>query len=218
MDRIDLSRYKDLTDIPLDIDSIGSPSQLITTINNIKDHLSNAAEESQLAPSRKKKEVKKGGLIYGTLLKIASCIRKSKECLFRWRSAGSPQIHTHPLCIDWKYEKAKLRAETRRAMNNIREKQYTEIMKARTDNTKLFFKLIQMQRATKSTTSEFLITNGRSYTLSDIPRGFASYFTDLAIAKSNESFDQSYKDSTSLCTAIHDIYAATIAIQYHQPN
>ena len=69
-------------------------------------------------------------------------------------------------------------------MNNIREKQYTEIMNARTDNIKVFFKLIQMQRATKSTTTELLIAN-KNYTHSDIPRGFASYFTDLAIPKSN---------------------------------
>ena len=202
-DRIDLSRYKDLTDVPLDMDSIGSPSQLITTINNINDHLSNAAEGSQLVPCRKRKKSKKGLNIWNP--EIARCIKKSKECLFRWRSAGSPRIRTHPLCIDRKYAKAKLRAEIRRAMNNIREKQYTEIMNARSDNTKLFFKLIQMQRATKSTATELLIANGKNYTHSDIPRGFASYFTDLAIPKSNESFDQSYKDSTSLCTAIQDV-------------
>ena len=90
-------------------------------------------------------------------------------------------------------------------MNNIREKKYTEIMNARVDNTKLFFKLIQIQRATKSTSTELLITNNKSYTHSDIAGGFATFYTNLAMPKSSESFDQPYKDWASLCTAIQDV-------------
>lgn len=121
-------------------------------------------------------------------------ITESKNAHWRWKKEGCPTIDS-PLWRAKKEAGRRLRRQQRKLQAVQREKEYTNLMQASTDNQTLFFSLIRKQRKTRPITPPEMEFNGKIVPPNELPQAWAQYFKDLATPKDSERFDEQHRQS-----------------------
>ena len=139
----------------------------------------------------------KGGILRLTP-DVKDCVMRSKNAHWEWKMAGKPDKNHHTY-----KRKQSAKSELRRIqrVNAAIERQntYSDIMQATKDDSKTFYKLVRKQRGNSNTaTSELIYDEKVCETPSDICKGFFEYFQELALPKSDDLFDEKYKEDVEL--------------------
>jgi hypothetical protein len=151
------------------------------------------ASDSCTHRDRKPKKSKKGLKIWTPA--IARAVADSKEAHKTWKCAGSPIDPQHETVQNRKKMKATLRSSIRCHARNLQISNCNKIAAAKTDDTKLFFKLINQQRRGNREVTNDIEYNGQSFsTPEQIAEAFGNYFQTLAQPTVNSEFSQLYKD------------------------
>ena len=156
----------------------------------IKDTLDRAAQVSipKYIPGKVvKKNMKKA---FSQDIKIA--VKGSKKAWWEWKLVGSPSSLSHPLTIKMKQAKRKLRSEQRKAAAIKHQNELDQIMHAKSNDDKMFFKLINRQRSTSNSNTNCLIVDGEKLTGEEIIDGWATHFQKLATPHLNTKYDDQY--------------------------
>ena len=137
----------------------------------------------------------------------------SHFCTKLWSKTlgGRPRQNNNHLYISRKAAKKRVRQIQRQDAALKREKLYNDISQAHIDkDQKLFFRLVNKQRNTKTSSTDRIIVNGQSYEEYDnIIEGWHLYFEALSQPKENPKFDEQYKSEVefdvnvieSICSA-----------------
>lgn len=192
--KIDKCRYRELTNDNMVTQKITNKDELLSVINNLTDTLTNASQECCGRP-RKHKKSTKGLNVWNS--RISSLAKHSKAVHLQWKNAGRPGKDS-PIAAERKTTKRRLRAEVRRACRDRDDQHRDDIMKARSVDTKLFHKLVKLQRAEKNTPTSLLIVDGEELTdPEDICEGFRKHFNNLAVSQDYPNFSAKYKDNAN---------------------
>ncbi|CAC5362879.1 unnamed protein product [Mytilus coruscus] len=129
-------------------------------IRNLEKLLHKAGEAAIPKYRRKIKIKSKGKAIWNEQIDKAS--KQSKNAYKVWRQHGAPQERSNELKIKMTAAKRILRKAQRQAYASQRESTAGKIMKASNADTKLFYKLINMQRKTPLTNTKILKLNEKT--------------------------------------------------------
>ncbi|CAG2230644.1 unnamed protein product [Mytilus edulis] len=147
------------------------------------------AGEAAIPKYRRKIKIKsKGKAIWNEQIDKAS--KQSKNAFKVWRQHGAPQERSNELKIKMTAAKRILRKAQRQAYASQRESTAGKIMKASNSDTKLFYKLINMQRKTPLINTKILKLNEK--TAEDGPsimNIWQEHFQQLATPTIEENFD-----------------------------
>ncbi|CAG2244566.1 unnamed protein product [Mytilus edulis] len=157
-------------------------------IRNLEKLLHKAGEAAIPKYRRKIKIKSKGKAIWNEQIDKAS--KQSKNAYKVWRQHGAPQERSNELKIKMTAAKRILRKAQRQAYASQRESTAGKIMKASSADTKLFYKLINMQRKTPLTNTKILKLNEK--TAEDGPsimNIWQEHFQQLATPTIEENFD-----------------------------
>lgn len=202
--KMDIVKYRSMTESSSFHGNIDGAFDLSFAIQMLNDGLLSASKECYLIPVRKAKRSKKGLDIWNP--RISTCVKINKACFVEWKHAGSPRNSDHPALVERKRAKSMLRSEIRRTRAETRERMYTEIMNAKTEDTRLFYRLVQKQRSTKSSNTDMLLINGQKLVDDEaILEGFKNHFELLATPKANSNFNDNFKLSSQFNEALLDI-------------
>ena len=161
--------------------------------------------------SRKSKASKNGLKIWTP--EISKAISVSKKAHWEWKQAGSPSDPHDQSSINRKSAKANLRSTIRSHTRNQRVEQYNKTAAAKSDDSKLFFKLISQQRGKNHDVTDELIVDDKVLgTPQQISEAFSEHFHNLANPDRSTEFSQSYKDDAvfnrmlidDICSASED--------------
>jgi hypothetical protein len=117
---------------------------------------------------------------------------KAKTAHAEWKTHGKDK--THSSFKELKEAKRELRQSQRYGEAQRRNKLYDEIQTASSRDTKLFYKLINMQRKSVSNITTKLEYKGHTYQDTEITEGWATYFEDLATPGDNIDIDTAHDD------------------------
>lgn len=126
---------------------------------------------------------------------ISKALRFCKETWWQWKRCGEPSDKDHPLVLQLKHSKRRLRkvqrqAEARKTIDKV------ECIMSSEGSDKEFYRLVKEQRKTKDASLQFLCVNGKIRESSDdICEGWATHFDTLATPSENEKFDNDVKKS-----------------------
>ncbi|CAG2185453.1 unnamed protein product [Mytilus edulis] len=157
-------------------------------IKNLEKLLHKAGEAAIPKYRRKIKIKSKGKAIWNEQIDKAS--KQSKNAFKVWRQHGAPQERSNELKIKMTAAKRILRKAQRQAYASQRESTAGKIMKASNSDTKLFYKLINMQRKTPLINTKILKLNEK--TAEDGPsimNIWQEHFQQLATPTIEENFD-----------------------------
>ncbi|VDI45336.1 Hypothetical predicted protein [Mytilus galloprovincialis] len=157
-------------------------------IRNLEKLLHKAGEAAIPKYPLKIKIKSKGKAIWNEQIDKAS--KQSKNAYKVWRQHGAPQERSNELKIKMTAAKRILRKAQRQAYVSQRESTAGKIMKASNADTKLFHKLINMQRKTPLTNTKILKLNEK--TAEDEPsimNIWQEHFQQLATPTIEENFD-----------------------------
>ncbi|XP_071123630.1 uncharacterized protein [Mytilus edulis] len=157
-------------------------------IRNLEKLLHKAGEAAISKYRRKIKIKSKGKAIWNEQIDKAS--KQSKNAYKVWRQHGAPQERSNELKIKMTAAKRILRKAQRQTYASQRESTAGKIMKASNADTKLFYKLINMQRKTPLTNTKILKLNEK--TAEDGPsimNIWQEHFQQLATPTIEENFD-----------------------------
>ena len=168
-------------------------------------HSLKVAANSCVNGNRKSKVSKKGLKIWTPA--IAKAVADSKAAHREWKEAGSPSNPKDPTSTNRKVAKARMRSAIRSYARDLRVEKYNRIAIERSEDTKLFFNLINQQRGGHRGSTDELHMNGKTFnTPEQIAEAFGFYFRGLANPDNNPAFSQQYKTDAECCRAwISDI-------------
>ena len=95
--------------------------------------------------------------------RISELVRRSKEVHLQWKDAGRPS-NICPIATEQKDIKRQLHSEIRRSTRALTDQHYEDIMKARSEDTKLFHKLVKLQRSKTTTMTSLLVMDDDNLT------------------------------------------------------
>ena len=194
---------KPTCDIPSDEVLHCSIQELIHSLKKASDRYSNGNQKGKAS---------KDGLKIWTP-EISKAISASKKAHWEWKQAGSPSDPHDLSSIKRKSTKANLRTSIRSHTRSQRVEQYNKIAAAKSDDSKLFFKLISHQRGkTQDATEELIVDDKVLSTPQQISEAFREHFHNLANPDHSAEFLQYYKEDAmfnrmlidDICSASED--------------
>ncbi len=193
--KVDKTNYWEVTNAKIAVNKVTNDIELMSAISNLTDTLTKASQECCNKPVKRHKKSDKGLNIWSP--KISELVKRSKVTHLCWKNAGRPTYNTgNPIAVERKTIKRQLRSEIRRASRDIADQHKNDIMKARTEDTKLFHKLIKIQRSEKTTSTSLLHLDGEEFTEpEDICDGFRKHFSNLAVSSDNPKFSAEFKEN-----------------------
>ena len=138
--------------------------------------------QKAVAPNRKPSK-QRNKHIWNDEIDLA--VRENKRALYNWKEGGKPS--SGDLMKARKTSKKHLRKARRQEIAKQRDHNLQEIMNARSNDTKMFYKLVNTQRKMKKNLVTELNANGEIHsTKEDILRGWNDHFKDLATLDQGE--------------------------------
>ena len=145
------------------------------------------------APRPKKKRRKEKLKIWST--EVQNAVKAKKEAFWQWKEGGRPNEKEHHLLISKTLASANLRKICSFESAKLRVRVRQEILDARSEDTKLFHKLIKRQRDQLKFCVNDLHIDGKIYSGAGagIMRGWFEHFKPLATPSENPDFDENYR-------------------------
>ena len=123
-------------------------------------------------------------------------IKAVKESFWLWKCEGKPVGLQNYTYSKLKENKKILRSEQRKKSAFLRTEAIDEIMNTNPSDSKLFSKLVNNQRKSKSNSAiDRMSFGGNTAKGDDLIYSWAEYFGELATPKTNSIFDEKYKES-----------------------
>lgn len=192
-DKVDKEQYEQQVNHHIDRvkTEYSSLGVLDNEINRLTSILKKATDSS--APRPKKKRRKAKLKVWST--EVQNAVKAKKEAFWQWKIGGRPEEKEHHLVISKKLASVNLRKICRFESAKIREGARQEILDARSEDTKMFHKLINRQRGKLKFCVNELHVDGEVYSdVGDgIMRGWFEHFKSLATPSENPDFDEHYR-------------------------
>ena len=112
--------------------------------------------------------------------------------------AGAPFDPSNPLAVRRKMARRHIRQTVRQQSYLHTEDKYQEIMQAKMEDTKLFYRLVNKQRSCIKTATDVLHYDGKSFFSSvDVTGAFSEHCQQLATPSNNPPFDVEYENQVT---------------------
>ena len=197
--KVDKLRYKEITNSNTIINEITDENKLMDAISNLTNTITTASQECLIRPKRNFKKSNKGLDVWNP--RISELVKRSKVVHLQWKDAGRPS-NICPIATERKAIKRQLRSEIRRSTRALTDQHYEDIMKARSEDTKLFHKLVKLQRSKTTTMTSLLVMDDDNLTdPEDICDGFRKHFNKLAATKDDPDFSAQFKSNADFKVA-----------------
>ena len=189
--KVDKLSYKEVTNSNIIFEEITDESKLVDAISNLTTTITTASQECCIRPRRNFKKSNKGLNVWNP--RISYLVKRSKVIHLQWKDAGRPSDNC-PIATERKDIKRQLRSEIRRSTRALTDQHYENIMKASSEDTKLFHKLVKLQRSNKTTMTSLLVMDDDNLTEpEDICDGFRKHFNKLAVSQDDSNFSAQFK-------------------------
>ena len=125
-------------------------------------------------------------------------VEASKKTHRVWQMAGAPCDPSNSLVVRLKMARRHMRQTIwQQSYLNTQEK-YEEIIQAKVEDTKLFYRLVNKQRSCIKTATDVLHFGGKSFSSSvDVAGAFSEHFQQLATPSNNPLFDAEYENQVT---------------------
>ena len=128
---------------------------------------------------------------------ISHVVEASKKAHRVWQMAGAPCDPSNPL-VRRKMARKHMRQTIRQQSYLNTQEKYEEIMQAKVEDTKLFYRLVNKQRSCIKTATDVLHFDGKSFSSSvDVAGAFSEHFQQLATSSNNPLFDAEYENQVT---------------------
>ena len=188
-DRVDLQEYEDSVSQHLQSSSVNVGKDTVeVTCTKLIEVLSNASAKFQTTkrPRRSNPKIK----VWNA--EISLNLRNMRHAVRQWALAGKPTDPTHAACLQRKLCKRSFRSSIRREHARRDTNDKLKIMNAKSNDAKLFHKLINKQRKRALTIVEDLHVAEETFVESEIVDGFKKHFEALGQETVNDQFDDFY--------------------------
>ena len=192
-DKVDKDQYKEQVDkgmdrIKTEYSTLGS---LDNEIRKLTDVLVEATVTAAPRPKKKRRKAK----LKVWSIDVQNAVKAKKRAFWQWKVGGRSADKDHHLLISKKLASVNLRRICRFEMAKVREGSRQEILDARSENTRLFHKLVNRQRGKLKFCVNELHVDGKVYSDagSGILEGWFEHFKSLATPSENPDFDDNYK-------------------------
>ena len=160
---------------------------LAVTLNSILYSASLAASPKGRPQSKQRKKTL-------PVWNISYVVEASKNAHRVWQMAGAPCDPPNPLVVRRKMTRRHMRRTIRQQSYLHTQEKYEEIMQAKVEDTKLFYRLIIKQISCIKTATGVLHYDGKSFSSSvDV----AEHFQQLATPSNNPLFDAEYENQVT---------------------
>ena len=187
-DECDREKYIETISNEIPIVMKKSKGNIEQDVRNLENLLHKAGEKSIPRYRKKIQRKTKGRAIWNEDIGKAS--KRSKEAYRLWKQHGAPQDSGNPSKAAMITAKKLLRKAQRQTIAAIRDKTAENIMEASTTDTKLFHKLVRIQRATPVSNTKLLKLKGKTADDTEgILKMWQEYFQELSIPAMEDYFD-----------------------------
>ncbi|MEW8547288.1 MAG: reverse transcriptase family protein, partial [Candidatus Thiodiazotropha sp.] len=129
---------------------------------------------------------------------IEAAIKLSKRAHTNWKDAGSPRDAASPLFAEKKAARRLMRQTMRQQSYLQMQDKYAELMLAKEMDTRVFYKLVNQQRSSRSTATELLHFEGQAFSSAEgIAGAFSNHFKNLATPTDSDAFDKDYTNQVT---------------------
>ena len=129
---------------------------------------------------------------------ISHVVEASKKAHRVWQMAGAPCDPSNPLVVGRKMARRYMRQKIRQQSYLHTQDKYEEIMQAKVEDTKLFYRLVNKQISCIKTATDVLHYDGKSFSSSvDVADAFSEHFQQLATPSNNPLFDVEYENQVT---------------------
>ena len=188
--KMDLYEYQESTHLNLtsleEQADLLSPEELMI---NLQDILTCAAEKAT-PPQKASRPARKTPWTP----RMSQISKERKLHFWKWKKEGRPKTESSQTYRNLCQSRKLLRQEQRQLASRIRRDKEDKIMQSDEGDRRLFYKLINMQRGTKTDLPDEMVINGKSVTGQTLIDDLTTYFEDLATPQNLQQYDPIAKE------------------------